>query len=236
MLQWKWALLGGIGLAGAGLVMAYHSAVTLGVIQPIELGNSPPITCPVDPVFHRPPMAMVNGERDLAELLPQGFDRSKTSILIEKSKYRLTLYYDQKPVKSYAVVFGDTLGDKRQEGDRKTPEGILRIRDLYPHPDWAKFLWLDYPNAQSRCKHDRAKQQGEIPHSSSIGGEVGIHGVPAGRDAWVTDRVNWTLGCPALKNGDVEELYGAGAGGYACGDSGAVDGGESCLRCPFLSD
>lgn len=65
-------------------------------------------------------------------------------------------------LKSYAVVFGDPLGDKRREGDRKTLEGILRIRDPYPHPDWSKFLGLDYPNAQSQCKCDRAKQQGEI--------------------------------------------------------------------------
>lgn len=141
------------------------------------------------------------------QLLPGDFDRANVSILIEKSAYRLTLYYNQQPIKSYDVVFGDPQGDKRREGDRKTPEGIFNIQDKYPHPSWSKFLWLDYPTAQSRCKHRQAKQRGEIPFSSGIGGEIGIHGVPAGQDALIENQMNWTLGCPALRNQDVDEIY-----------------------------
>ncbi len=126
---------------------------------------------------------------------------------IEKSQYRLTVFYDQKPLKSYPTVFGNGEGDKRREGDRKTPEGILRIRDKYPHESWSKFLWLDYPNAQSECKHNQAKQRREIPINSAIGGEVGIHGVPIGQDLLVETKMNWTWGCPSLRRQDVDELY-----------------------------
>jgi hypothetical protein len=99
----------------------------------------------------------------------------KISILVEKSVYRLTVFYDLKPLKSYAVVFGENpSGDKFSQGDQKTPEGILQIRDLYPHPEWSKFIWLDYPNPQSWRKHFRAKFTGEIGLFASIGGEIGM--------------------------------------------------------------
>ena len=163
----------------------------------------------VTPPLHQPtdPKTWLNRDRPLRELLPTAINSSQTSILIEKSKYRLTLYYNQQSIKSYPVVFGDPVGDKLREGDRKTPEGIFKLRDLYPHPEWSKFLWIDYPNATSRQKHCQARSQGTIPPNVGIGGEVGIHGVPAGRDAWIDQRVNWTLGCPALKNQDVDEIY-----------------------------
>jgi hypothetical protein len=200
-----------VGLATIGLGLAYQIAMMRGIIAPIGLWVplSQPIACPADATLHRPPAktTLLNANQPLQQLLPRAFDRIKTSILIEKSNHRLTLYYDQQPIKSYAVVFGDPQGDKRREGDRKTPEGLLRVQDKYPHPQWSKFLWLDYPNAQSQCKHDRAKQRGEIPVSSGIGGEVGIHGVPIGADEWINQRRNWTLGCPSLKTKDVDELY-----------------------------
>lgn len=200
-----------MGLAIFGLGLVYQIAMMRGMLAPIGQWArlSQPIICPADATLHRlPPITtLLNGNQALPQLLPRAFDRAKVSILIEKSNHRLTLYYDQQPVKSYPVVFGDPQGDKRREGDRKTPEGILRIQDKYPHPKWSKFLWLDYPNAQSQCKHDRAKQRGEISLSSEIGGEVGIHGVPVGADEWVSNQKNWTLGCPSLQRNDVDELY-----------------------------
>lgn len=106
------------------------------------------------------------------------------------------------------IVLGTVpTGDKRQEGDRKTPEGIFRIRDKYPHPDWSKFVWLDYPTAESWHKHRQAKQLGQIDANATIGGEIGIHGVPAGQDNWIDQGKNWTLGCVSLKNADLEALY-----------------------------
>jgi len=171
--------------------------------------NNRPIVCTPDEVLHVPPSSniLLNANTPATELLPSNFQRSGISVLIEKSKHRLTMYYNQKPVKAYPVVFGDPRGDKQREGDRKTPEGIFKIQDMYPHPSWSKFLWLNYPTAQSWCKHRRSKQQREIPFSSGIGGEIGIHGVPPGQDSLIKNRTNWTLGCPALTNQDINELY-----------------------------
>ncbi|MBP0014207.1 MAG: L,D-transpeptidase [Roseofilum sp. SBFL] len=152
---------------------------------------------------------LLNYNRTIFDILNTGtIDTSKTSILIEKSQGTLTLYYDRQPIKSYPVVLGgNPTGDKLREGDLKTPEGIFKVRDLYPHSDWSKFIWLDYPNANSWRKHLQAKQQGLIPVSATIGGEIGIHGVPSGRDDLIDRKNNWTLGCISLKNKDVDELY-----------------------------
>ncbi len=167
--------------------------------------------CLAPELMHLPPQreGLLNGDRKIADLL----DRSDThkqdvSILIEKARYRLTVYLGRQPIKSYPIVLGTSpTGDKLQEGDRKTPEGIFRIRELSPHPSWSKFLWLDYPTTESWRKHWQAKLSGKLDGAATIGGEIGIHGVPDGSDAWVDRRQNWTWGCISLKNKDVDELY-----------------------------
>jgi murein L,D-transpeptidase YafK len=160
--------------------------------------------------LHRPPSAAQVRLTDRAiEALVTAtpFRNSQVSLLIEKSKYRLTIYYQKQPIKSYAIVLGSSpIGDKRQEGDNKTPEGLFRIQDHYPHPQWSQFLWLDYPTQTSWNKHCRAKQTGEIRAQATIGGEIGIHGVPPGKNSWIEQRKNWTWGCISLKNRDINEL------------------------------
>ena len=151
---------------------------------------------------------LLNYERSLTEILGNRTDLDNVSLLVEKSKYRLTVFYGEEPIKSYPVVFGgNPKGDKLHEGDRKTPEGIFRVRDLYPHSAWSKFIWLDYPTSASWRKHFKAKLAGEIDFSLPIGGEIGIHGVPSGGDILIEQGSNWTLGCVSLKNKDVDEIY-----------------------------
>lgn len=167
--------------------------------------------CPESQKMHTPPVRSDLLNRDVPIVSLLGTDspnKQDISVLIEKSQYRLTVYYNQQPIKSYPMVLGSaSTGDKLREGDRKTPEGIFRIRDLYPHESWSKFLWLDYPTEESWRKHLAAKRRGELSPSATIGGEIGIHGVPEGNDGWIDARQNWTWGCPSLKNKDIDELY-----------------------------
>ena len=166
--------------------------------------------CPGAKAIHEAPKETELGEESqaLQNLLPQDFAKDDITLLIEKSEHRLTVYHKLTPIKSYAVVFGgEPVGDKRFEGDQKTPEGILRVKDLYPHPDWSKFIWLDYPNPASWRKHLASKLKGAIPLVSTVGSAVGIHGTPANNSEIIDNRVNWTWGCPSLKNEDVDEIY-----------------------------
>lgn len=148
-------------------------------------------------------------DRPLAVLLDSlNIRPDQLEIRIDKSEYLLSLWKDSVQVKSYAVVFGgNPVDDKLREGDECTPEGVFGIRERYPHRKWSKFIWIDYPNDDSRAKHARAKAEGRIPGDAGIGGEVGIHGVPSGFDFWIDRRYNWTLGCISLKNKDVDEVY-----------------------------
>ena len=151
---------------------------------------------------------LLNYQLPITEIIIAPIDKSQTAILIEKSQYRLTIYYQNQAIKSYPVVFGQNpVGDKLQERDMKTPEGIFKVRDLYPHNSWSKFIWLDYPNDDSWSKHLEAKKSGKIKVSAAIGGEIGIHGVPDNSDLLIDNRDNWTWGCISLKNKDVDEIY-----------------------------
>ncbi len=151
----------------------------------------------------------VNYDIPLVELLhDKNLKKSELSIEVSKSQYTLYIKHGYEIIKSYPVVLGpDPVNDKRMEGDGCTPEGRFRIRDKYPHRKWKYFIWLDYPNDDSRAKHKIAKRNGQIPQDAEIGGEVGIHGVPEGCDNRISDGINWTAGCISLTNTDIAELY-----------------------------
>ncbi len=149
----------------------------------------------------------INFEKQISELI-ENINKDSISLLIEKSEYKLTVLYNEQKIKSYPVVFGSNpSNDKLQKGDSCTPEGLFKVRAYYPHKSWSKFIWIDYPTEDSWGKHNSAKSNGLISESASIGGEIGIHGVPEGSDSMIDEKYNWTLGCISLKNSDVNEIY-----------------------------
>ena len=156
-----------------------------------------------------PRKGLLNANKSIKEITgADTLETARTSILIEKSEYRLTLYLDTTAIKQYPCVFGfNPVDDKRMEGDGCTPEGHFKLRSIYPHDKWSRFMWVDYPTEESYEKHNASKASGEIPQSATIGGEIGIHGVPSGLGPMIDIQDNWTLGCISLKNPDVEELY-----------------------------
>lgn len=151
----------------------------------------------------------VTTNKPLTEILQEkGISSSKIEILIDKSDYKLFVIADTSFLKVYDVVFGaNPVDDKLRQGDKCTPEGTFRVLSKYEHHKWSKFIWLDYPNNQSWEKHKDAIAEGKISSDSNIGGEIGIHGVPDGMDFLIDIGYNWTLGCIALKNSDINELY-----------------------------
>ena len=127
---------------------------------------------------------------------------------VHKSERRFDVVAGDHVLKSYPCVLGEVPeGDKMMQGDRKTPEGVFGIRSKRKHDKWHAFVWVDYPNAESRRRFAERKRTGVIPASADIGGEIGIHGVPEGMDHWIDAGVDWTWGCIALKNPDLDEIY-----------------------------
>ena len=128
-------------------------------------------------------------------------------IIVDKSDYELQVYDEEGWYATYPVVFGNKdLNDKMVEGDRKTPEGTFKIISKRPHEKWHKMLMLDYPNQESMAKFNQRKAKGLIPKNAKIGGGIAIHGTWPNDNLVVDDFTNWTNGCIAVKNEDLDEL------------------------------
>jgi murein L,D-transpeptidase YafK len=133
---------------------------------------------------------------------------SPMRIVIDKRKYELTVYDALGWFATYPVVFGNnSLDDKKMEGDRNTPEGTFKINAKRPHPNWDRFIGIDYPTQESLAKFNQRKQKGEIPGWARPGGGIGIHGTWPNDDFVVDKYRNWTEGCISLKRRDIEDLY-----------------------------
>jgi murein L,D-transpeptidase YafK len=124
------------------------------------------------------------------------------TIVVYKSKHQLLVYSRGSLLKTYIIALGrHPVGAKQHEGDQKTPEGIYYINDRNPDSGWHKNLSISYPN-QEDIK--RAKQFGKSP-----GGNIKIHGLKNKRGyIGKFHRWNdWTLGCIAVTNQEIDELY-----------------------------
>lgn len=93
------------------------------------------------------------------------------------------------------------MGRKSCEGDRKTPEGVYVIDRRKPNSRYHRALHISYPNAEDRR---RAEQRGVSP-----GGDIMIHGLPNGMGAIGSLHLkrDWTLGCIAMTNQEIDELW-----------------------------
>ena len=136
------------------------------------------------------------------------FSQPSYYIIIDKSKYELSVIDGEGWLVTYPVVFGSSdLGDKMMAGDRKTPEGLYTLVGKRVHEKWDRYLTINYPTQQDYQKFIYRKQHGLIPQNAHIGGGIGIHGVWPHEDYAVDQYQNWTEGCISMKNEDVEELY-----------------------------
>jgi len=147
-----------------------------------------------------------------------------TSLVIWKSQYSLTLFKGDSPVKTYWALFGKGYGDgdKERSGDKRTPEGNFYICSMNHSKRFYKFLGLSYPG----LKHaERAVQQRLISPreyreiedaqrelrqptwDTRLGGAIGIHGRTFEDPSVWAQRTNWTDGCIALSNNDIDEIF-----------------------------
>jgi murein L,D-transpeptidase YafK len=123
-------------------------------------------------------------------------------ILLEKSKRRLTLYRNGAALKSYRVSLGSSpIGPKERQGDGRTPEGRYRIDGHLDSSDFHRALHVSYPNPRDI---EQALAAGADP-----GGAIMIHGLPNGQGWWgrLHRLRDWTAGCVAVTDPEIEEIY-----------------------------
>ena len=123
-------------------------------------------------------------------------------IVVDKTRHIMTLYSHEQPLRSYAVALGrGGLDIKTREGDNRTPEGQYRIDGRNPRSAFHLSLHISYPEAGDVAE---AAARGKNP-----GGDIMIHGIRNGL-GWLGTfqrRVDWTAGCIAVTDQEMEEIW-----------------------------
>ena len=123
-------------------------------------------------------------------------------IVVEKKERKMTIYQNETALKSYEISLGRSPnGAKEKEGDKKTPEGVYSIIEHFKPSAFHRSLRISYPD-----KNDikRAEKEGVSP-----GSDIMIHGMRNGLG--LIGRMHlcfdWTAGCIAVTNKEIEELW-----------------------------
>jgi murein L,D-transpeptidase YafK len=119
-----------------------------------------------------------------------------TSVQVHKGKRKMYLLHHEKVLKTYNIALGFAPeGHKQFEGDGKTPEGTYFIDRRNPNSAFHLSIGISYPNQADR---EYAKSLGKSP-----GGDIFIHGGPRRP----TNRQDWTEGCIAVTDKEMERIY-----------------------------
>ena len=123
-------------------------------------------------------------------------------IVVGKKERKLTILNNGVKIKEYTVSLGkNSVGKKNREGDGKTPEGLYIIDYHKKDSSYHLALHISYPNEVDASK---AKENDVAP-----GGAIMIHGIRNGL-GWVGGLhklVDWTAGCIAVTNREIEEIW-----------------------------
>ena len=125
------------------------------------------------------------------------------AIIIDKLARELFIYKNGEIFKRFTVELGaNWVGDKQQHGDKTTPEGFYKIIDKKQNGQtkYYKALLLDYPNEDDKKRFALNRKKGALKKGAKIGNLIEIHG-NGGKG------IDWTDGCIALKDSDMDVVF-----------------------------
>lgn len=121
-------------------------------------------------------------------------------VLVLKSRRSLLLMKGDEVLKRYIVSLGgDPVGPKTRQGDHKTPEGIYVLDHHNAKSQFYRSIHISYPNADDLA---RAKKLG-VP----AGGDLYIHGLPNDFHGHADALGDWTEGCIAVTDAEIDEIW-----------------------------
>jgi murein L,D-transpeptidase YafK len=128
-----------------------------------------------------------------------------SKVLVLKTEHRLLLLDESNNIiRSYSIAIGrGGLDPKQRQGDHRSPEGLYVIDRHKRDSRFHRALHISYPNDADR-KH--AQQLAADP-----GGDIMIHGIQNGL-GWLGSlqrSVDWTDGCIAVTDSEIDEIYAA---------------------------
>ncbi|MBP8926956.1 MAG: L,D-transpeptidase family protein [Pseudomonadales bacterium] len=125
-------------------------------------------------------------------------------VLVDKSERKLFLLRNGQAFREFRISLGQAPeGPKMQEGDLRTPEGVYTLDWRNPKSGFYKSIHISYPNDNDRLQ---AQKRGVSP-----GGMIMIHGehyIPSlSRIYRLASKKDWTEGCIAINNEEMDELW-----------------------------
>ena len=146
----------------------------------------------------------------------------KPWILINTHTQTLEVRQDRELLKrfGYVAIGHGGVAKIRRMGDGKTPVGTYHVAWINDHSQFDIFFGLDFPNGADLTKAYQSSminrqvydqnmtrvERGAAPmQNTPLGGSIGIHGL-GDRDVNLHRKYNWTDGCIALDNEEIEEL------------------------------
>ncbi len=177
-------------------------AIVLLLMLAFPASCAAPVSEPVDVSATAPASEARSASRVVPASPPRAHQPARFAdyLIVDKSERLLIAYAGGRPIRVYRDLrFGDApLGHKRFEGDERTPEGLYSIDRRNPRSRFHLSLGISYPNPS-----DRAYAAG---FGRSAGGDIFIHGQPTGYSGPPLPG-DWTDGCIALTNAEIEELW-----------------------------
>lgn len=124
------------------------------------------------------------------------------AVVVDKFAHCCIIYQDGKEIKRFVAELGPNwIGTKQFRGDKATPEGKYYItkKKSGKQTIYYKALLINYPNDEDKARYSKNLKNGSIPRRG-IGNLIEIHG-DGGKG------INWTDGCVALTNTDIDKLW-----------------------------
>jgi len=131
------------------------------------------------------------------------------SIIIDKFSRKCIVYHNGAKKYEFETELGKNwVGVKRVKGDNATPEGMYKITKKMDggKTKYYKALLIDYPNDEDKARFRAEVERGTLPSSAKIGGLIEIHG-NGGKG------IDWTEGCIALSDRDMDVVFKIAQGG-----------------------
>lgn len=132
-----------------------------------------------------------------------GASQKADMVLVKKSERKLLLLRGGEPFREFGIALGPRpRGHKQSAGDDRTPEGRYLLDYKRDQSRFYKAIHISYPNASDVAN---ARRLGLNP-----GGNIMIHGFPnegSEEPEDVAQLFNWTSGCIAVTNAEMDEIW-----------------------------
>lgn len=155
-------------------------------------------------------------------LISQAMDRQPW-VLVDTKTSVLTVFSadDHVITRFYNIAIGSGgVADEHRLGDETTPIGTFHVAWINRHSRFGTFFGFNYPTsdltahayikgsitgAEFDAIIDACRQHRIPPQNTSLGGQLGIHGLGNG-NSLVQQSVDWTDGCVAVTNHEIRML------------------------------